>query len=81
LYTRYIYAPRVWGLSPETDQQLGGLLMWIPGSIFFIVIVSILFLQWMQAQDAKQRVDESILYGDDDEEIEIERENGQAKLV
>jgi len=81
LYTRYIYAPRVWGLSPETDQQLGGLLMWIPGSIFFIVIVSILFLQWMHAQDAKQRADEAILYGDDDEEIEIERETGQAKLV
>ncbi|GAC1424063.1 MAG: cytochrome c oxidase assembly protein [Ktedonobacteraceae bacterium] len=73
LYVRYIHVPRLWGLSPETDQQLAGLLMWIPGSIFFIVIVSILFLQWMQDQDAKQRTDEATLYDDNDEEIEIER--------
>ncbi|WP_188055244.1 cytochrome c oxidase assembly protein [Sphingosinithalassobacter sp. CS137] len=26
-----------WGLSPLTDQQLGGLLMWVPGLIFFLV--------------------------------------------
>jgi len=81
LYDRYIHAPRVWGLSPATDQQLAGLLMWIPGSIFFIVIVSILFLQWMQGQDAKQRAEDAALYDDDDEEIEIERETGQAKIV
>ena len=72
LYARYIHAPHIWGLSPETDQQLAGLLMWIPGSIFFIVIVSILFLQWMQAQDIKQRAEDAALY-DEDEEIEIER--------
>ncbi len=81
LYDRYIHAPRIWGLSPDTDQQLAGLLMWIPGSIFFIVIVSILFIQWMQAQDAKQRADEAALYDDDDVEIEIERETGQAGIV
>ena len=81
LYERYIHAPHIWGLSPETDQQLAGLLMWIPGSIFFIVIVSILFLQWMQAQDVKQRAEEAALYDDDDVEIEIERESGQAKIV
>ena len=73
LYARYIHAPHIWGLSPETDQQLAGLLMWIPGSIFFIVIVSILFLQWMQAQDIKQRAEDAALYDDDDQEIEIER--------
>jgi cytochrome c oxidase assembly factor CtaG len=81
LYARYIYAPHIWGLTAATDQQLAGLLMWIPGSIFFIVIVSILFLQWMQEQDAKQRADEAELYGDDGEEIEIERETGHAQAL
>ncbi len=81
LYARYIYAPHIWGLTAATDQQLAGLLMWIPGSIFFIVVVSILFLQWMQDQDAKQRADDAILYGDDDEEIEIERETGHAQAL
>lgn len=68
LYAPYIYAPRVWGLSPATDQQLGGLLMWIPGSILNIIIISILFIQWMQRQDAKQREQEAILYADEAEE-------------
>lgn len=73
LYTPYIYAPRVWGLAPATDQQLGGLIMWIPGSILNIVIISILFIQWMQGQDKKQREKEALLYADEDiEEEEIE---------
>src|SRR6266568_246310 len=44
LYAPYLAAPRIWGLSPTTDQQLGGLIMWIPVSIAYIVIVSILFI-------------------------------------
>lgn len=55
LYAPYLAAPRIWGLSAVTDQQLGGLIMWIPGNIIYIVIVSILFIQWMQKQEAKQR--------------------------
>ncbi len=77
LYTRYIHAPRIWGISPEVDQQLGGLLMWIPGSIFFIVVVSILFIRWMQEQDARQRAEEAEMY----DEEEIEDEAGQAGIV
>ncbi len=58
LYAPYIYAPRVWGLSPATDQQLGGLMMWVPVSLFMIVIMSILFIRWMQQQEHKQREEE-----------------------
>lgn len=54
LYAPYLTAPRVWGLSPATDQQLGGLLMWIPVNIFYIFIMSGLFIRWMQKQEAKQ---------------------------
>lgn len=59
LYAPYLQAPRVWGLSPATDQQLGGLIMWVPGNIIYIVIVSILFIRWMQQQEAKQRTEEA----------------------
>ena len=27
-----------WGLSPLADQQLGGMLMWVPGSILFFAL-------------------------------------------
>jgi len=59
LYAPYIHAPRVWGLSAATDQQLGGLIMWVPGNIIYIIIVSILFIRWMLQQEAKQRAEEA----------------------
>lgn len=60
LYVPYVQQPvRAWGLSPVTDQQLGGLIMWVPGNIVSIVIMSILFIRWMQIQDAKQRAEEA----------------------
>ncbi|HET7640768.1 MAG TPA: cytochrome c oxidase assembly protein [Ktedonobacteraceae bacterium] len=61
LYAPYLAAPRIWGLSAAVDQQLGGLIMWIPGNIFYIVIISILFIRWMQKQDAKQQASEANL--------------------
>jgi putative membrane protein len=48
LYPAYEAAPRIWGLSPLEDQQLGGLIMWIPGGIVFYVIMSIVFFKWAQ---------------------------------
>jgi cytochrome c oxidase assembly factor CtaG len=64
IYTPYINAPRIWGISAATDQQLGGLIMWIPGSLLTIVIVSIIFIRWMQMQEQKQRAAEALQYGD-----------------
>jgi cytochrome c oxidase assembly factor CtaG len=55
LYAPYIAAPRIWGISAATDQQLGGLIMWVPVSIFYIIIMSALFIRWMQQQEAKQQ--------------------------
>ena len=66
LYAPYLSAPRVWGISPATDQQLGGLIMWIPVSIAYIVIVSVLFIRWIQAQEAKQVAREAEMYGDEE---------------
>lgn len=48
LYPAYASAPRLWGLSPLEDQRLGGLIMWIPGGLFFYVIASVVFYRWQQ---------------------------------
>lgn len=69
LYAPYLAAPRIWGLSPAADQQLGGLIMWVPGNIAYIVIVSILFIRWMQRQEAKQREQEALQDGIENEAI------------
>ena len=36
LFARHYFTTEAWGLSPLQDQQLGGLLMWVPGCLFFL---------------------------------------------
>ena len=46
LYPAYAAAPRLWGISPMLDQQLGGLIMWIPGGLFFYGVMTVVFFKW-----------------------------------
>jgi putative membrane protein len=46
LYPAYSAAPRVLPLSPLEDQLLGALIMWIPGGLIFIIIMSVIFFKW-----------------------------------
>jgi putative membrane protein len=50
LYPAYASAPRLWGLSPLEDQRLGGLIMWIPGGLFFYLLASVIFFRWSRSQ-------------------------------
>jgi len=50
LYPAYASAPRLWGLSPLEDQRLGGLIMWIPGGLFFYLLASLIFVRWVSSQ-------------------------------
>ena len=46
LYDWYAVAPRTWGLSPNEDQQLGGLLMWVPGNMYMLAAIAAVFYVW-----------------------------------
>ena len=46
LYPAYAVAPRLLTISPMADQQIGGLIMWIPGSIVFYAIMTVVFFKW-----------------------------------
>jgi putative membrane protein len=46
LYPAYAAAPRVLPISPLEDQLLGALIMWIPGGIIFIIIMTVVFFKW-----------------------------------
>jgi putative membrane protein len=46
LYPAYAAAPRIWSLSPMEDQLLGGLIMWIPGGLYFYSVISVIFFKW-----------------------------------
>jgi putative membrane protein len=46
LYPFYVAAPRVWGLSPLDDQQIGGLIMWVPGGLVFWIAMTVVWFRW-----------------------------------
>ena len=37
VYATHAIAPLLWGLTPLSDQQLGGLVMWMPAGLPFAV--------------------------------------------
>jgi putative membrane protein len=38
LYAPHALTPYAWGLSQSSDQQLGGLIMWVPGCSIFLAV-------------------------------------------
>jgi putative membrane protein len=49
LYAPYAHAPRLWGISAITDQQIGGLIMWYPGNLPYATWLVIAFYRWFDA--------------------------------
>lgn len=53
LYAAHILAPYTWGLTPLQDQQLGGLLMWVPAGIPYAVLaIGLARRNWMALRGA-----------------------------
>jgi putative membrane protein len=40
-----------WGLDPRSDQQLGGLLMWVPGCLVYLSAILASFARWYAAPE------------------------------
>jgi putative membrane protein len=56
LYPFYAAAPRVWGLTPLQDQQIGGLLMWVLGGLMLWIVMTVVWFRysvWDQRGDAE----------------------------
>ena len=59
LYPFYAAAPRVGGLSPLDDQQIGGLLMWVLGGLMLWIVMTVIWFRysvWDQRLDAEAGV-------------------------
>jgi putative membrane protein len=52
MYRHYGTRPLDFGISPVTDQQLGGLLMWVVAGTFFLVILTVIFFIWADREEA-----------------------------
>ena len=56
LYRPYIDAPRTWGISPLSDQRLGGGVMLLEGSIVMLAALVWLLLRVFSESEARQRL-------------------------
>ena len=54
LYTAYA-STTLWGLTPLQDQQLGGIIMWVPGGIPYVVAALLLLLQRLRQSSTTAR--------------------------
>jgi putative membrane protein len=46
-YAAYASTAAAWGLSPAEDQQLAGLIMWIPASAAYLIAALIVIRRWL----------------------------------
>ena len=56
--SRPLYPPHqsttlAWGLTPLADQQLGGVVMWIPAGLIFVVAFTVAFTQAMRRAETR----------------------------
>jgi len=52
-YPAYAATAGSWGLSALEDQQLGGIIMWIPGSIPYVIAGLVLFARWLKESETR----------------------------
>ena len=52
-YPSYVGLTSSWGLTPLEDQQLGGLIMWIPAGLVYVIAGLALFAGWLREADLR----------------------------
>lgn len=50
LYPTYLTAPRISDISPLSDQAAAGAIMWVPGSIAFLIPAAAIVIQFLKPQ-------------------------------
>jgi cytochrome c oxidase assembly factor CtaG len=51
-YRSHLLTTAAWGLTPSDDQQIAGLVMWIPGSLVYLAAAAWIFARWMQREQS-----------------------------
>jgi putative membrane protein len=51
LYQAYGEMGRLWAISPAVDENYGGLVMWIPGSMMFVLTAMLMIYRWAQQEE------------------------------
>jgi putative membrane protein len=60
IYPYYEHTPRIWGLSPVEDQNVGGVIMMVEQSFTLVVVMVTLFVRMLAQSEAEQRRQERL---------------------
>ncbi|GGO26508.1 cytochrome c oxidase assembly protein [Deinococcus humi] len=55
LYPQYAAGALARGHDPLTDQQLAGLIMWVPSGVVYVTLAAVFFVQWWREEERFQR--------------------------
>ena len=55
VYSYYAEAPRLWGISAITDQQIAGGLMKLLGTLILWSVMTVVFFRWYAREEAEER--------------------------
>lgn len=55
IYSVYPDAPRIWGISLDTDQQIAGLTMWVLTGIIYLGWMTVIFFRWAAVEDRAEQ--------------------------
>jgi putative membrane protein len=60
-YTVYLSAPRLWGMSVGADLQLGSIILYVPGLLLDLTVLSMVFFKWLARQEREAVQREAVL--------------------
>jgi putative membrane protein len=63
-YPAYSGTTSSWGLSPIEDQQLGGLIMWVPAGVLYLIAGLALFAGWLRESERRVLQEEKAALAD-----------------
>ncbi|HET9477626.1 MAG TPA: cytochrome c oxidase assembly protein [Dehalococcoidia bacterium] len=55
VYDFYGDAPRIWGLDPVEDQQIGALVMKLVGSLILWAFIGVAFFRWYESEQSESK--------------------------
>ncbi len=57
IYSAYVEAGQLFGMSTMTDQEIGGLMLWVPGDMMSILAAGIVMILWYQKEEEQSALE------------------------
>ena len=62
LYKIYAHMPKLWGITPLTDQQTAGLIMKLVGGLYLWLVIGVIFFRWYESEERQAKDNDAVLH-------------------